>query len=90
MTARNDVTEEATLLVSWALRICLQDLEEDDFAQRLLCSGHPSENDLLRPTACALPQPNGLRVGLIVQPYVWALALSMVDICYRRRETIDR
>ncbi len=91
MDERSDISEEVTLLVSWALRRCLQDLDEDDFARRLLCAGHPNRgDDLLRPTARALPQPNGLRVGLIVQPYVWALALSMADVCHRRRARIAR
>jgi len=89
MIERCDLTEGVALLVSWALRICLQDLDEDDFARRLLY--FPGNDDgLLSPTARALPRPNGLRVGLIVQPYVWAMALSMVDICHRRRERIDR
>lgn len=81
------LTKDLTLLISWALRICLEELaaEEDKFAKLMVQAG--GEYDLLRPEARAR---GGFRVGLIIQPYVWALALAMLDISYRRRESIDR
>ena len=92
-SGRCDLTENVALLVSWALRICLEELAadgDDAFARHMVGSG--GEYDLLRAEARALPLPQrgGLRVGLIVQPYFWALALAMLDICYLRRESIDR
>lgn len=90
--ARCDLTEDVALLVSWALRICLEELAagDDFFASQMVRSG--AEYDLLRAQARALPLPQreGFRVGLVVQPYFWALALAMLDVCYRRRASIDR
>lgn len=88
--------EDLTLLVSWALRICLEEIAAgDDFAKLMVRPG--DEYDLLRTQARALPLPQmdqteglGYRVGLIVQPYFWALALAMLDVSYRRRESLDR
>lgn len=84
MTTRGGLTQDGTLLVAWVLRICLQELAEDgdDFAEQMLDLGHPI--DLLRAEAAALPKES--RPGLIVQPYVWALAVAMLDIESRRRE----
>ena len=92
--ARCHLTEDLTLLVSWALRICFEELGAaggDNFAKLMVRPG--DEHDLLRAQARAqlpLPQREGRRVGLIVQPYFWALALAMIDVHYRRRESIDR
>ncbi|CAM9110352.1 unnamed protein product [Ectocarpus fasciculatus] len=89
MEARPDVNEGVTLLVSWALRLALQQPADqgDAVAQQLLCVGDAL--DVLRPEAAALPR-DAPRVGLIVQPYVWALALAMVDLANRRRKGIYR
>lgn len=86
------LTEELALLVTWALRVCLGELEAGGcgFAKQMLRPG--DEYDALRPEARALPLPQrdgaGLRVGLIVQPYFWALALAMLDISRRRRQSL--
>lgn len=89
MEPRPDLTEGVTLLVSWALRLALQQPADqgDAVAQQLLCVGDAL--DALRPEAAALPRESP-RVGLIVQPYVWALALAMVDLANRRRKGIYR
>lgn len=93
MPERCHLTEDLTLLISWALRICLGELagenDGDTFAKQMIIPG--DEADLLRPEARALPLPQrGFRVGLMVQPYFWALALAMLDTAYRRRERVDR
>ncbi|CBJ29020.1 conserved unknown protein [Ectocarpus siliculosus] len=89
MKARPDLNEGVTLLVSWALRLALQGPahQGDAVAQQLLCVGDAL--DVLRPEAAARPR-DAPRVGLIVQPYVWALALAMVDLANRRRKGIHR
>lgn len=89
MEARPDLNEGVTLLVSWALRLALQQPahQGDAFAQQLLCVGDAL--DVLRPEAAALPR-DAPRVGLIAQPCVWALALAMVDLANRRRKGIYR
>ncbi|CAM9645027.1 unnamed protein product [Ectocarpus sp. 12 AP-2014] len=89
MEARPDLNEGVTLLVSWALRLALKQPAHrgDAFAQQLVCVGDAL--DVLRPQAAALPR-DVPRVGLIVQPYVWALALAMVDLANRRRNGIYR
>lgn len=90
MPTNINLTEEATLLVSWALRKCLQELADggNEFARQMVSPGEPF--DLLRPEACAMPRRSGSRVGLIVQPYAWALALAMLDVSVQRREGTSR
>ncbi|CAM9100319.1 unnamed protein product [Ectocarpus sp. 8 AP-2014] len=89
MKARPDLNEGVTLLVSWVLRLALQGPahQGDAFAQQLLRVGDAL--DVLRPEAAARPR-DAPRVGLIVQPYVWALALAMVDLTNRRRKGFHR
>lgn len=78
--------EEVVLLVAWALRISLEEqcLEATDLAKELLIPGDPL--DLLRPQASASPRDQDRpRIGLIVQPFFWALALSIVDLVTNQR-----
>ncbi|CAM9310256.1 unnamed protein product [Scytosiphon promiscuus] len=88
MAAGDVRTQDVTLLIGWVLRICLQELADggDDFAKQMVCQGHPV--DPFRAEAAALPKES--RVGLIVQPCAWALALAMLDIVRRQQSGICR
>lgn len=88
-----DLSEDATLLLAWVLRLSLNETSagiklSPSLVQELLYHGDPL--DLLRPQASAAPQANS-RTGLIIQPFLWALALAMVDIATNaRRRAVGR